>query len=319
MEPKIFISIASFCDDILPYTLMRAIAQARDPSRLHFGIVDQSPLTNEQPTPSSVSPARLSIVKIDPVQSKGACWARALAMNFYDGEEYFFQIDSHMDFEKDWDHALITQSQALDQITNLHVISSYPHAFYFVDGKATYTKTTENILFHVARRNSQFTPTSKSLAFDAVPLDKKVPVPGFHLGAGCLFAPGSYAQKFPYDPYFYFHGEEQALSLRLYTHGWTIYHMPALLIYHLYNNKNSSSTPRKLHWDRTFEAERQHHWSVLENRSQRRLIQLANNDKSLGVYSLGTVRSVANYAEFSGLDYANDIVLPKAYDVIVPV
>lgn len=314
MQPKIFISIASFCDGMLSYTLSRALVQASYPDRLHFGIVDQS--TNPRPEPSDVAPARLTVVTIDPVQSKGACWARALAMSLYDGEEYFFQIDSHMDFEQGWDELLIAQSQLLAFTDNNHVISSYPHAFYFVDGAPKYTKTTDKILFHVARRNSQFRPANMSLMFDAYPADRDAAMPGFHLGAGCLFAPGSYVEKFPYDPYFYFHGEEQALSIRLFTHGWTIYHMPALPIYHLYNNHNSTSTPRKLHWDQSFESVRQQHWGALENKSQRRLIKLVNNDKSLGQYALGSVRTVAEYAAFSGIDYANNIILPKAYDVI---
>ena len=46
--------------------------------------------------------------------------------------------------------------------------------------------------------------------------------------------------------------EEQAYALRLYTHGWDIFHMSGLPLYHLYNNAESGAPPRPLHWDEQF-------------------------------------------------------------------
>ena len=40
---RIFVSIASYCDPVLPFTLGRALATGRHPELLHFGVVDQSP------------------------------------------------------------------------------------------------------------------------------------------------------------------------------------------------------------------------------------------------------------------------------------
>ena len=39
--------------------------------------------------------------------SRGVAWARFLAQALWRGEEYFFQTDSHMRFEKGWDTLLI--------------------------------------------------------------------------------------------------------------------------------------------------------------------------------------------------------------------
>src|SRR5262245_14275206 len=99
---SIFISIASYCDPVLPFTLQRALAQARFPDHLHFGVVDQGPAGS----PRVAHPgggARLSQVQIDLVDARGPCWARALAMSLYDGEAWFLQLDSHMDFDAGWD------------------------------------------------------------------------------------------------------------------------------------------------------------------------------------------------------------------------
>src|SRR5215218_1831740 len=131
---RIFISIASYCDPVLPFTLQRAVATARDPWRLHFGVVDQSPPGQRRIEPPAG--ARLSQVRLDIADARGPCWARAIAMSLYDGEEWFLQLDSHMDFDPGWDEALIAQACALGAPARDLVISSYPNAFAFVDGRA---------------------------------------------------------------------------------------------------------------------------------------------------------------------------------------
>jgi hypothetical protein len=172
--------------------------------------------------------------------------------------------------------------------------------------------STDKILAHVLKPGAAFEPGHPVLAFEAQPLELDHPVAGYHLGAGCLFAPGTYVQAFPYDPWLYFHGEEQALAARLFTHGWDIFHMPGLPAWHLYNTPGSGSPPRPMHWDEEEEANRTQTWWQLEQRSRARLQALLSGE-ALGVYSLGRVRTMADYAAFSGIDYASRTLQPRAY------
>jgi hypothetical protein len=149
------------------------------------------------------------------------------------------------------------------------------------------------------------------LGFEAHPVDQDAAVPGIHLGAGCVFAPGSFVEAFPYDPWYYFHGEEQALTMRLFTHGWDIMHIAGLPIYHLYNNASSGAPPRPLHWDAAENEVRQQNWWELEERSKHRLAALLAG-APMGIYGLGGVRSIADYAAFSGIDYAARTVADAA-------
>ncbi|RYY66785.1 MAG: hypothetical protein EOO24_53750 [Comamonadaceae bacterium] len=157
-------------------------------------------------------------------------------------------------------------------------------------------------LAHVVKPGTGFEPDHLVLGFEAHPVDTDEPVEGFHLGAGCLFAPGRFALEFPYDPGLYFHGEEQALAARLYTHGWDIVHMPGLPLYHLYNDGESGVPRRPLHWDTTQDAGRPRTWWELEQRSRRRLSALLAGEP-LGAYGLGTVRTLEQYARWCGIDY----------------
>lgn len=309
---SVFVSIASYCDPLLDFTLGRAVATASDPAGLHFGVVDQSPETVPRPQPQQVAPARLAYVRIAPVDARGPCWARALAMAFYDGEDWFFQIDSHMDFDPGWDARLIAQARALMPERQGVVLSAYPNPFVLQGEQIVRKICTDGVLAHVVKPGVQFEPDHPVLSFEAHPVDSPAPLAGFHLGAGCLFAPGALVDRFPYDPNYYFHGEEQALALRLFTHGWDIFHMPQLPVFHLYNNADSGAPRRALHWDADHDAQRSQPWWSLEQRSRERLAALVNGEIH-GVFGLGSERSVADYARFSGIDYQRRELAPQAY------
>ena len=305
---SIFVSVVSYCDLMLGFTLERAAATAKHPEALHFGVVDQSP-TPARPTFGW--PRRLTYLRIDPVDARGPCWARAVAMSFYAGESWFLQIDSHMDFDPHWDVRLVDQAKALAAGRTGVVLASYPNGFAMQDGRPVRKIVTDKVLAHVVKPSTGFDPGHLVLKFEAHPVLVDEPLPGFHVAAGCLFAPGRFALEFPYDPALYFHGEEQALALRLYTHGWDIFHPPGLPIYHMYSFGASTGT-RPMHWDSAEDARRAVKWEEREKLSRRRLGDLVAG-VPLGVYGLGRVRSLADYAALSGIDYVRKSLGPQAF------
>ncbi|HEY8360494.1 MAG TPA: GlcNAc-transferase family protein, partial [Ramlibacter sp.] len=278
---------------------------------LHFGVVDQSPPGTPRLRPPAGG-ARLSLLQVAARDARGPCWARSLAMTLYDGEDWFLQLDSHMDFDPGWDEQLVAHATGLGAPGRGLVISSYPNAFVLEEGRPVRRPTTEGALAHVVKPGAAFEAGHPVLPFEAHPVDTEHPVRGFHLGAGCLFAPGRLVQALPYDPWFYFHGEEQAFALRLYTRGWDIFHVPGLPVHHLYNHAGSGAPPRPMHWDAEQEDGRATSWWALEQRSRGRLAALVAGE-DLGVFGLGTERSVAEYAAFSGIDYASRTLAPAAF------
>jgi hypothetical protein len=67
-----------------------------------------------------------------------------------------------------------------------------------------------------------------------------------------------------------------------------------------------------MHWDSAHETQREVSWWTLEQRSRQRLAALVA-DGPLGIYGLGRERSVAEYAAFSGIDYARHALAPQAF------
>lgn len=72
MSKSIFISIASYCDELLLFTIKRALATAKNPQSLHFGVVDQN-TNNSHVSYTDVLPAKLSYVHINAVHARGPC------------------------------------------------------------------------------------------------------------------------------------------------------------------------------------------------------------------------------------------------------
>jgi hypothetical protein len=303
----IFVSVAAYCDPLLPFTLESALAQAAAPHRLRFGVVDQSwPDTPWQP-PADALPEQLRRVHLHPRDARGPCYARALAMGLYQGERWFLQVDSHTWFQPGWDEHLRAWGARCAALNPRCIVTCYPNPFQMTPDGPEADVVTEKVLAHVVRGDStQFQPGHPVLQFEGVAVESDEPVPGFHVAAGCLFAPGHLVEALPYDPQLYFHGEEQSLALRAWTRGWDLWHVPGVRLFHEYVRLDA--LPRPLHWQGEHVAQhdqqRAARAAALDEHAQRRLRALLWDGADLGTYGLGQARSLADYARFSGIDYA---------------
>ena len=98
---SIFISIASYQDPLLSSTIKSACKNAANEAELVFGICDQS--SKPIDISSCSEQAIIHYDHVEPILSRGPCLARHRLQSFYQDEDYFLQIDSHTQFQKDWD------------------------------------------------------------------------------------------------------------------------------------------------------------------------------------------------------------------------
>ena len=303
-EEKIFIAIAAYCDPLLIQTIESALHKAKFPDRLIFGVVEQNLPEDFLSVESLKAANQIRYFSVHSKYARGVCWARALTMSLFQGEDWFFQIDSHIIFEQDWDLTLITRANQCAGINPNFVISSYPNPFVLENGVPIPKPVTDKVLAHVVSGTSQFAEGENlTLKFSGVKVNSDLPIKGFHLGAGCIFAPGNFVHKFPYDAQLYFHGEEQSLAARLFTRGWDIFHVPGLPLYHLYEDTRPSGRPK--HWDKEQNQGRIHPSSIMYWHSEKRLKDVLTGRPDLGAYGLGNQRTMQQYKQFSGIDYAN--------------
>jgi hypothetical protein len=222
----------------------------------------------------------------------------------YQGESFVLQIDSHMFFEEKWDQQIINQWRVLKQLSNKPIISTYPYGFEFEDDKPV-VKITVSLKTTLVLRPHPETSLSDSnatLRFRAEHVFTREPVLGCHIAGGFLFAAGQFVDEVPYDPRLYFHGEEQSLAVRAYTHGWDIFHPPHIPLFHLYKMPN---TPHHTHhWHPEWEKQRDFKFTELTDLAKERLMDLLFERRDLGQYGLGKIRSLTEFSKFSGIDYS---------------
>ena len=307
MNQQIFISIAAYLDPMLFFTLNDAAAKAAQPELLHFAVIDQHYDDQREAVRALPIGAQVRYLHVHPADTLGVCWARNLAFSLYDGEQFLLQIDSHMCFEPGWDAKLRAQHEALLARSAKPILSTYPYRFDLVDGVPHYTPS-EGKTALVLRPHPE-TPLKADdvvLRFMAKHLFTDQPVAGCHLAAGFIFCGGAFVEEVPYDPYLYFHGEEQSLATRAYTRGWDIFHPLSVPLYHLYK---TADTPHETHhWYGDIDSRRSFPGAYLTERAKARLMRLLSGPGLPGAYGLGSERTLAQFAALSGIDYENRVI-----------
>lgn len=307
--PTLFISIAAFCDPFLRFTLESLFAQASAPERLFVGIVDQSTESQQAWIDTLPHADQIRYLQVNPLHSRGVSWARHLAQTLYDDETYFLQIDSHTWFSPGWDTTLCQHMARLERVHLRPVLSVYPPGFEFDQHHQPFQKInpSRNVALFEVKPDQTLTPDNPVLtfrvAYQPVPQDKHTYYAhGFHVAGGFLLTLGSFVREIPYDPRFYFHGEEQHLALRALTHGWEIFHPPfyQVPLFHLYKQPNNTSP--NLHWRQDLEARRRVKWTERRASARRRLGQLIAGELP-APYGLGSLRSLDDVIARSGIDY----------------
>lgn len=311
MNHTIFVSLAAYCDDMLEFTLKSAYNSAKNKENIFFGVVDQNYKNNREQIKSLEFSKQIRYCHIFPNDSLGVSWARHICFSLYNNETYFLQVDSHTYFEENWDENLIAQYEKLSLKSSKPIISTYPYGFTLDENnEAVYKKPAgKTVLVLRPKDETALTQDNVILQFKAEHQFSNEPILGCHLAAGFLFAKGEFIEEVPYDPYLYFHGEEQSLAIRAYTKGWDIYHPKWIPLYHLY--KKSGTAYDTHHWSGDVSKQRDFDWTYLQKRAKERVKKLIYGELNRSIYGLGQDRTIQEYIQLSGIDYINFTITNK--------
>jgi glycosyltransferase involved in cell wall biosynthesis len=307
MPASLFVQIASYRDTECQWTVKDLFEKAAFPERITVGICWQYDPARDsacfvEPSPR---PKQTKVIAVPLSETEGVCWARARTQELFTDQDYVLMIDSHMRFIQGWDSALIDELSSCESAKSF--LSTYPPSYLppnllEVDCPA------------IVMRAKPFNEEG-DVRFDGevLPRHPERPLRGAFLAAGLIFAPGLFVRDVPYDPYMYFDNEEVTLAARAFTHGWDVYSPTRPLVYHYYYNTEGKHK-RALHWDDYQD------WVKLRDRSRERYhymlcgVTPKNTDALTDYekYQLGTVRSLADYEVFCGIDFKNRTVSDRA-------
>jgi len=290
--PSIFISIAAYRDPELVPTVEDCLARARHPERLRFGICWQH--GPDEPALPWAGDPRFRIIDVPWQDSRGACWARAEVMARYDGEAYFFQIDSHHRFVADWDEIAIDELRRAP--AEKPVLTAYLTPY---DPAAPDTREHLPMQMNFDR----FTEQGIVLCRPGELRDWRTrtrPARARFLSAHFLFTIGDFVRDVPYDPDLYFTGEEITLAIRAFTHGYDLFHPHRMIAWHEYTREYRAHK----HWtDHDAQAPVDTAWYERDRASLAK-VEAFLASPAPGPFGLGTARSFADYEAFAGLSIA---------------
>jgi len=301
---RIFVQIASYRDPELIPTIQSIVRQAKDPSRLRFGICRQYHSGDRFDDLRALKgDPRFCIWEVPYSHSRGACWARSMAQQFFAGEEFTLQIDSHTRFAHDWDEALIGMLRQLMSECGVPkpILTTYPPGF---EPRKQFDARCPAPPLRIAF--DHFSPVGAPVTRPEILPDweqLRYPVRARFFGGGFAFTIGNFCRDVPYDPSLYFFGEEITMAVRAFTHGYDLFHPQRSVVWHYYGRAR-----HKRHWDDHVD------FYIRDASSLERMRQLLGissqpSKTRVGRYGLGKVRSLRDYERYAGISFSKRTAL----------
>lgn len=301
-EQKIFVQIASYRDPQLVPTIDDMLAKATRPENLIFGLCWQYDET--EPINKYDDNPQFRISKHHYSESEGLGWARHITNTLYRDEYFTLQIDSHHRFVKGWDDIILEDYNQALMVCDKPIITTYCPPFDPQECSKCNRNRTPSLM-------SQYQFSSDKLLM-SMPWyiqdfkERKRVIRARTLSGHFFFTLGEFIKDVPYDPDIYFGGytEETTLSVRAFTNGYDFFSPHRLVMWHEYTRNY-----RVKHWDdhgvESATKKTSGQRDILARNKTRQLFGQEEHNIDMGIYGLGTVRTLHDYEEYAGLDFKN--------------
>ena len=305
---KIFVAIASYLDYEIKHTILDCIDKAKHPENLHFGVClqyDENEKTNKHVLDFLESTLPVKVLKYHYTESEGGCWARNLAQSLYNNEEYSLQVDSHTRFIQNWDEIVIRDYNKLKETVAKPLISFLPPSYSrFDESGIDYDFNRLDELDKINLPKIESVTSEYWLIYQGYNNEQNINFKSTSviiLYGGFVFTEGNWVVEINQDPEHYYTGEELALTIRSYTHGYDFFTPSQIVAWHRVHTPTSGI---KKHFNNNPEeiASTKHRHAI------ERLRMLIEGE-DLGNYGSGNIRTVDQYAEFAGIDFKTQTVI----------
>lgn len=298
-KPSIFVQIAAYRDLELPSTILDAIEKSSGNHRINFGVhivyVEDSEI-NIPDLPN------VKHAKSKAPENIGLGEGRAIAHQFYNGEDYYLQCDSHSRFVEGWDDIAVNsvinyQGQGIDK----PLLTMYPANYWYVSPNESHIE--KDLIVKERLTNISFHEKPEQFKSIRIPSQTATEVKDRNIfvksvSGGSIFTVGGFL---PFNRDIAFYGEEIWLAARAYTNGFDMVVPEQQYMYHLYYNheKPVEINKRKLLWN-----DYPDEFQELDKKSKE-LIYITLTEGTQGDTLLGKERTLKEYGIFAGLDFTS--------------
>lgn len=237
---RIFVSIVSYRDPLLYNTVMSLLEMKSGLCDITVGIFEQTDKEHslERRYPEIIRNPDIVYKRIDPEHSNGVGWARHINCLQMENEEFYYQIDSHMMFDKNWDRELIKDYQlAVKKYNNKKVIITANCKNLGLDENNKPFKIETNPITCKSTYHSFYTNLTLGAHGEWIEAQSDVS-DAIHIFAGNMFTCSEWVKEIGPNPRIYFNGEEQYLTLSSFRAGYSICHPREIHCYHLVGTGN---------------------------------------------------------------------------------
>lgn len=297
----IFIHLPAYREPELIPTIKDALAKAKNPKNLRFGICRQfNPADEFDNVDEYRKDKRFRIVDIPHEKAKGLPYARYVINELItDDDDYILQLDSHHRFIENWDQILLDMHEGLEKKGHKPILTGYlPYYNPFNDPAERAMEPWQQQFAAFYPHGTIFIrpggfPDWKSLT---------EPVPSRFISGHFCFARTEWAREIKHDADIYFSGEELNLTIRSFTHGYDLFHPHKLVIWHATMREERNG---KLVWDD--QSKRGEDWWTAQTNARakiRQLLRTEDNGFNLEGYDIGNVRTIRDYEKYAGIHFA---------------
>jgi hypothetical protein len=296
---SIFIQLASYHDYELPHTILDAISKSSGKYKINFGVHHNYFEVDDVELPDLPN---VKIQRSKAPHNLGMGISRGIAHRFYDGENYYLQVDAHTRFRENWDEnyvSMIKHYKALGFEKPL--LTSYPKNYWYEGDTIAMDADwgVSCISFEEDKEKFMRDRIPSQMAWAALRRN----IFSRSVSGGSIFAVGPFIEP---NEDVHSIGEEILIAARAYTNGYDLLIPTEGQLAHLYyDHKNPPINKRRMVWldfpelATSFEAK--------GSQEVRRIF----SDNLVSSKHFGTERTLADFEVFAGLDFTTGIVIDQ--------
>lgn len=289
---KIFVNIPSYHDPELWETITNLLDNAKYPERIFFGVTNQTDAKDLHAEVLLRYP-NVNMDIIEPGSIVGAQPARLNSHKFYNNEDYYLNIDSHMRSIKNWDEELISDFEDLQSREGLSVITAYVAAYDKDEhGVDLVPDINYSTMFNMSDSNVSNFINNGIPQFCAYTHTQNVELPSPYVSGHFFFTSREAILDAPFVKEVMFTEEEIFMAVRFFTAGYNIFTPKKTYVYHRYGRGG-----RKLFWEDFPEL-----WAKNDIASRSFVTNVLENNivSESGILSKRTLKE---FEEYSGISF----------------
>lgn len=290
---SIFVQISAYEDYELPKTILDCLDKASGFYDIYFGInLVYSKYNIEIPNIKNIK-----INKSKAPLNLGVGEGRYIANSFYDGEDYYLQIDSHTRFTKKWDLDIVNSYTYFKDKGYNPVLTTYPARYWYEDGieKLDPNLSLTKIEFKIEEKDL----FEKAKFFHQKAVGTEGQIFTKSISGGSVFSSGEIAQIKPNKKMFNW-GEELLYAARLYTHGYDLMIPKKQYLFHLYYDHNKPLENFRSLAGEDFPEQVDN----IFKESNKELFRIFSN-KIIGDQELGSKRKFEDFEKYIGINFTS--------------